>query len=94
MGITLTPKVVESCSNPQKTRQVFKSAMKKKNLVLFFFVNDVISGVLLGLLGPLHLALGPNCYMAVFRSLETRLKPESFDTLDDLLALRFRVEKL
>ena len=57
-------------------------------------MNDVISGVLLGLLGPFHLALGPNCYMAVFRSLETRLKPESFDTLDDLLALRFRVEKL
>jgi len=25
-----------------------------------FFVSDVISGVLLGLFGPLHLALGPN----------------------------------
>jgi len=36
MGITLTPKVVESCSNPQKTRQVFKSAMKKKIWFCFF----------------------------------------------------------
>jgi len=26
-----------------------------------FFVSDVISGGLLGHLGPLHLALGPNC---------------------------------
>jgi len=25
-----------------------------------FFVSDVISGVLLGLFGPLHTALGPN----------------------------------
>jgi len=33
---------------------------EKKNLVLFFFVSDVISGVVLGLFGPLHLALGPN----------------------------------
>ena len=35
----------------------------KKNLMLGFgfFVSDVISGVVLGLFGPLHLALGPNC---------------------------------
>jgi len=26
-----------------------------------FFVSDIISGGLLGLFGPLHLALGPNC---------------------------------
>ena len=26
-----------------------------------FFVSDIISGGLLGHLGPLHLALGPNC---------------------------------
>jgi len=26
-----------------------------------FFVSDVISGVFLGLLGPLHLAVSPNC---------------------------------
>jgi len=25
-----------------------------------FFMSDIISGVLLGLFGPLHLALGPN----------------------------------
>jgi len=33
-----------------------------------FFVSDVISGVVLGLFGPLHLALGPNRQMVVFRS--------------------------
>jgi len=32
-----------------------------------FFVSDVISGGLLGHLGPLHLALGSNYYMVVFR---------------------------
>jgi len=34
-----------------------------KNLVLGFgfFVSDVISGVLLGYFGPLHLSLDPNC---------------------------------
>jgi len=31
-----------------------------------FFVSNVISGGLLGHLDPLHLALGPNCYMVVF----------------------------
>jgi len=30
------------------------------------FVSDVISGVLLGYFGPLHLALGPNHQMVVF----------------------------
>jgi len=30
-----------------------------------FFVSDVISGVVLGLFGPLHLALGPMRYMVV-----------------------------
>jgi len=29
--------------NPQKTRQDFKSAMKNKFLVLFFFVSDIMS---------------------------------------------------
>jgi len=35
--------------------------MKKKILVLSFgfFVTDVISGIVLGLFGTLHLALGP-----------------------------------
>jgi len=27
---------------------------------LFYFVSDIISGVVLGLFGPLHLTLGPN----------------------------------
>jgi len=26
-----------------------------------FFVSDVLSGIVLGLFGPFHLALGPNC---------------------------------
>jgi len=32
-----------------------------------FFVSDIISGGLSGHLGPLHLALGSNCWMVVFR---------------------------
>jgi len=37
----------ESCSNPQKTLEVFEPAMKKNSLVLgfVFFVSDVISNV-------------------------------------------------
>jgi len=37
--------------------------MKKNFLVLRFrfFVSDIISGGVLGLFGPLRLALGPNC---------------------------------
>jgi len=38
--------VLESCSNPQRTWQVLKSAMKKVLVVGFsFFVSDIISGV-------------------------------------------------
>jgi len=39
--------VLESCSSPQKTQQVFKSAMKKILLALGFiiFVSDIISKV-------------------------------------------------
>jgi len=40
--------------------------MKYIFLVSGFLVNDVISGVVLGLFGPLHLALGPNCWMVEF----------------------------
>jgi len=37
-------------------------AMKKTLFLGFgFFVSDIINGVVLGLFGPLHLALGPNC---------------------------------
>jgi len=44
--------------------------MKKKRLIVGFgcFVSDIISGVLLGLYGRLHLALGLNCSMIVFHS--------------------------
>jgi len=37
--------------------------MKQNFLVLGFrfFVSDVVCGGILGLFGPLHLALGPNC---------------------------------
>jgi len=50
--------------------------------MFYFFVSDVISEVVSGLFGPLHLALGPNHQMAVFRSsfIQTRLKSESYDT--------------
>jgi len=43
--------------------------MKKNFLVrgYGFLVSDVISGELLGHLGPLRLALGPNPLMVVFR---------------------------
>jgi len=34
---------------------------------LWIFVSDIISGGLLGHLGPLHLALGPNHQKVVFR---------------------------
>ena len=58
-------------------------------------MSDIISGGLLGHLGPLHLAQGINLLdgrISQKFSLETRLKSESFDTLDVLLG--FRVEKL
>jgi len=62
MSVTLGSTVEESCSKAQKTRQVLQFAMK----IFFgwgcgFFVSDITSGGLLGHLGPLHLALGPNC---------------------------------
>jgi len=41
---------IEGCSSPQKTWQVLESAMKK-------IMSDVISGVVLDIFGPLHLAL-------------------------------------
>jgi len=71
--------------------------MKKSFWVLDFFVSDVVSGEVLGLFGLLHLALGPNRYMVVFRCwflLETRLNSKSFDTLDDLLGFGFKSHDL
>jgi len=51
-------------------------------------VSDVISRVLSGLFGQVHLALD----ISLRFLLETRLKSECFETLDDLLG--FRVQKL
>jgi len=38
-GMTLVPKALESCSNPQKTWQVFELAMKK---ILWSWVSDFL----------------------------------------------------
>ena len=52
--------VLESCSNPQKTWQVFKSAMKKKFLGFGFFVSsDIIVRKAFGHFGSYYLAWGP-----------------------------------
>jgi len=40
----------------------------KKIFGFGLFVGDVISGVLLGHFGPLHLAVGPNRWIKVFHS--------------------------
>jgi len=61
VGITPALKALESCSNPQKTQHIFKSAMKNNFFGLGLFVIDIVSEVVLGLFGSLHLALGPNC---------------------------------
>ena len=57
-------------------------------------MSDVISGGLLGHLGPLCLAPGRQLLdgsISLKFLLETRLQSESFDTLDDLLG--FQVQK-
>jgi len=58
--MTPLPIVLESCSKPQKTWHAFEAAVKK-NFWFVFFVSDIISGVVLDLINPLRLALGPNC---------------------------------
>jgi len=81
----------------QKTRQVFSSALEKKNFCLG------VAGFLWGhhkwrtfrppwptLPGPGRQPLGGSILLKFL--LETRLQSESFDTLDHLLG--FRVEKL
>jgi len=59
-GKTPALNALKSCSNPEDptSLQVYND---KNRLVLGFgfFVSDVISGVVSGLFGPLHLALGP-----------------------------------
>jgi len=60
-----------------------------------FFVSDIISGGLLGHLGPLYLALGLKPLdgsISLMFLLETMLQSKSFDTLDGLLG--FQVQKL
>jgi len=59
--ITRNVIMLESYSNPQKTRHFFESPLKIYFWFWIFFVSDVISEVVLGLFGPPHLALGPNC---------------------------------
>jgi len=66
-------------------RQAFGLHSKKN-----FFVSDVISGGLLGHLGPGLQLLGGNISLKFL--LETRLQSEYFNTLDDLLG--FWVQKL
>jgi len=56
-------------------------------------VSAIISGIVLGLFYPLHLALGPgpkppDGTILLKFLLETRLKSESFDALDNLLSFR------
>jgi len=59
-------------SGDESGRELFKCSKDLASLVVCtqkkflggdckFFVSDIISGGLLGHLGPLHLALGPNC---------------------------------
>ena len=51
--------------------ELFKPSKDWASLLVWVFgcfVSDVIGGVVLGLFGPLHLALGPNRYMVVFHS--------------------------
>jgi len=72
------------------------SSLHSKKIFLLqvcgFFVSDVISGGLLGHLGPLCLALPLGGSILLKFLLETRLQSESFDTLDNLLG--FQVQKL
>ena len=61
-SVTLVPKAVESCSRLKKLGKT--SSLHSKKFFWSgeeFFVSDIISGGLSGHLGPLHLALDPNC---------------------------------
>jgi len=84
--------VVESCSNPQKTWQVFESALK---IIYFFFLSDIIRSVgfrfgWLKLFGPRPKLLDGSISLKF--SLETRPESNSFETLIGFL--RFQVQKL
>ena len=62
------PIVLESCSRAQTDRPVQQIALEKKFLLGGAgFLSDIISGGLLGLLGPLCLALGAKRQVVVFR---------------------------
>jgi len=80
---------LESYSNPQKIRQVFMSAMKKKFLILVsgFLLSDPLWPTSSG---PRPKPLDGSILLKFL--LETRLKSESFDTLINLLG--FLVQKL
>jgi len=73
------------------------SLLRKKTSLVFcfkFFASDTIGGIVLGLFGPLHLAgtKPPDGSILLKFLLETRLKSESFKTLDILLG--FGVQRL
>ena len=91
MGITLTPKTLESCSNAQKTQQVFGSAMKKNfwGFGIFCGRHDKWSSFWPfwpNSSGPRSKPLDGSISFKFL--LETRLKSKSFDTLDDLLGFQ------
>jgi len=89
--------VLESCSSPHKTRQVFESALKKYFgvLGLRFSVRNVIRGVgfwpfWLSLPGPGPNPLNGSIFLKFL--LETRLESKSLELLIDFL--RFYVQKV
>ena len=62
-AIAPPPIALESCSNPEKIRLVFYSALEKIFLVggCRFFETDVISEVVFGSFSLMLAGLGPNC---------------------------------
>jgi len=86
--------VPETCSNPQKTCQVFESALKK-NIGFGFIVSDTMTRVgywplYLRLFAPGPKPLDGNISLKFV--LENRLEHESFQPLIDFLG--FWIQKL
>jgi len=58
-------------SGALSARELFKRSEESASLVVcneIFFASDVISAGRLDLFGPIHLVLGPNHLMVLFRS--------------------------
>jgi len=95
-AIAPLPIELESCSNPQKIRQVFLSAMRKKLVGnCGFFVSDVISevvfwAILAHVIWPRAQLLDQSISLKFL--LETRFESKSFKPLSNFLA--FLVQKL